>query len=183
MIYLSIRRALITGAPGVGKTTLFLRVIRHLNSKGFSIGGIICPEVREEGRRIGFRIVDLASGKEGFLAKKCDLLPNSVRHPPRVGRYCVNVTDAVDVGVEAITRAIHSSDIIGIDEIGPMELSVDKLREAIYKALNSPKPLIAVVHRSRAGEILRKTSNSLLYTVTPSNRELLLYEVIKYLSH
>ncbi|MFN3268935.1 MAG: nucleoside-triphosphatase, partial [Zestosphaera sp.] len=43
----------ISGSPGVGKTTVFLRVIELLRSDGLKIGGFICPEVRRSGRRIG----------------------------------------------------------------------------------------------------------------------------------
>ncbi|MEB3779932.1 MAG: NTPase [Desulfurococcales archaeon] len=131
----------LTGRPGVGKSTLFNRMIDELRRQGCSVGGIAAPEVRVEGRRIGFRIVDIASGAEGWLAR------SGVFGPYRVGRYTVIVDDVINVGVKALEYAIERSDVIGIDEIGPMELMVRELREAIIRVLSSTKPVIGVVHR------------------------------------
>ncbi len=180
---MTIKKVFITGRPGAGKTTLFLKVIRYLRGKGLSIGGFMCPEVRAGGRRVGFKIIDLGSGKEGFLAKVCDPGLSSMRGLPKVGKYCVNVSDAVNIGVNAINKALQSSDIVGIDEIGPMELSVEALRKAIFKALIYPKPLVAVVHRSRVSEILRRAPDASLYAITLSNRDSILYDVLNALSY
>ena len=178
----AIKKVFITGRPGVGKTTLFMKVIHYLRSEGLSIGGFICPEVRVRGKRIGFKIIDIADGKEGFLARVCNPALRSMEHVPKVGKYCVNVDDAVSIGVNAVNKAVFSSSVVGIDEIGPMELSVKALREAIYEALSSLKPLIAVVHRSRVREIIRRVPNASLYTVTLSNRNSLFHEVVNDLS-
>jgi len=178
-----IKKVFITGRPGIGKTTLFLKVIHSLRREGLTVGGFICPEVRVGGRRVGFKIIDLASGNEGFLAKICDSELSLMKEIPKVGKYCVNVSDAVNIGVNAINNALQSSDIVGIDEIGPMELSVEALKKAVFKALTSPKPLVAVVHRTRTNEILRKVPNALLYTVTLRNRDSLLYDVLDALGH
>jgi nucleoside-triphosphatase len=37
---------LLTGSPGVGKTTLLLKVVEALRAKGYSVGGMISREVR-----------------------------------------------------------------------------------------------------------------------------------------
>ena len=61
---------LLTGSPGVGKTTLLLKVVEALRAKGYSVGGMISREVRSCGTRIGFEILDLNTGKSGWLAHK-----------------------------------------------------------------------------------------------------------------
>jgi nucleoside-triphosphatase len=41
---------LITDLPGVGKTTLLNKIKNKIRDLGYSIGGISCLEIREEGR-------------------------------------------------------------------------------------------------------------------------------------
>ncbi|MCX8196511.1 MAG: NTPase [Acidilobaceae archaeon] len=129
-----------TGEPGVGKSTLFFAIVRELRRRGCEVGGIYAPEAREGGRRVGFRIVDLLSGEGGWLAKEG-------RGEPRVGKYVVLVEEAERVGVKAIERALREACVVGIDEIGPMELIPAGLRGAIERALRAEKPLLAVIHR------------------------------------
>jgi nucleoside-triphosphatase len=156
----------ISGPPGVGKTTTFLKVIELLREDGLRIGGFICPEVRAGGRRIGFKIVDLMSGEEGWLAKLCE------GGEPRIGRYCVNVEAATAVGVNSIKKAVEDSDLIAIDEIGPMELSVPQLRSAIYDVLRSDRVLLAVIHWKLKDTILKSLSGRWeLFSVSLSNRD------------
>lgn len=134
-------RLLITGRPGVGKSTLFSSIVREAASRGCHVGGFSAPEVRSRGRRIAFKIVALDTNEEGFLAKV------GSGGGPRIGRYTVVVPDVLRVAVPALKRALESADIIAIDEVGPMELLVPELREAILSAAGSEKPLIAVYHK------------------------------------
>ena len=59
---------ILTGAPGVGKTTVLTKTVDALKAKGVSVGGMITREVRKDNVRVGFEIVDLTSGKHGWLA-------------------------------------------------------------------------------------------------------------------
>jgi nucleoside-triphosphatase len=62
------RVLLLTGAPGVGKITVLIEIVDALKAKGVSVGGMISREVREGNVRVGFEILDLTSGKRGWLA-------------------------------------------------------------------------------------------------------------------
>lgn len=115
------RLLLVTGSPGVGKTTVLLRVIEALKSKGYGVGGILSREVRSDGSRIGFEVQDLNSGRKGWLASI------NQQQGPQVGRYRVNLEDLNGVGVKAIGEANQSSDVVVVDEIGPMELFSERL--------------------------------------------------------
>ena len=59
------RILVLTGAPGVGKTTVLTKTVDALKAKGVSVGGMISREVRENNVRVGFEILDLTSGKHG----------------------------------------------------------------------------------------------------------------------
>ncbi|MFZ0326721.1 MAG: nucleoside-triphosphatase [Nitrososphaeraceae archaeon] len=51
----------LTGAPGVGKTTAIIRVARALKERGVKVGGIVSRELRTNNRRIGFEFIDLST--------------------------------------------------------------------------------------------------------------------------
>ena len=74
------RILLVTGAPGVGKTTLVRRVAARL--EGLRVAGFTTEEIRERGRRLGFRIVPF-EGRERIMAHV------DFPGPARVGRYGV----------------------------------------------------------------------------------------------
>jgi nucleoside-triphosphatase len=129
------RAQLITGPPGVGKTTLLLAILEMLPGRK---GGFTTREIREGGERVGFEITDL-SGRAGILAH--------VRRPgpPRVGRYGVDLTTLETIGVRAVTHALHEADLIVIDEIGKMELCSTPFQAVLFEALDGPRPLLGTI--------------------------------------
>jgi nucleoside-triphosphatase len=156
----------ITGRPGVGKSTLFSTIIQVLRNRGLTVGGIIAPEVRVDGVRIGFKVVDLLTGEEAWLAKRD--YPSRVR----VGAYGVLVEDADQLVRSALLRAIEASDVIGIDEVGPMELKLPSFKPLLLKALDSGKPIVLVVHfRLRDLDIESRLRNARKVIVEDTNRE------------
>ncbi|MEM3597126.1 MAG: NTPase [Candidatus Bathyarchaeia archaeon] len=134
------RIVLLTGSPGIGKTTVLTKIVETLRGKGYTVGGMISREVRSCRTRVGFEILDIASSKRGWLAHVNQ--PNG----PSVGKYRVNIEDLNSVGVEAIERAVEEADVIVIDEIGPMELFSEKFKHTVKMAIDSKKPLVGVVH-------------------------------------
>jgi nucleoside-triphosphatase len=161
------RLLLLTGEPGVGKTTVLLRIVEALKAKGYGVGGMVSREVRSCGNRVGFEILDLNSGKRGWLAHV------SQKNGPKVGRYRVNMEDLNSIGANAIVEAVENSDVIAIDEIGPMELFSEKFREAVMRAVESGKLMIGVVHwkvRDRLIDEVKKREDAELIEVTTENR-------------
>ncbi|MCC6045125.1 MAG: nucleoside-triphosphatase [Desulfurococcales archaeon] len=167
----------ITGAPGVGKSTVFMKVVDELRKLGCSVGGMYAPEVRMGGVRVGFMIVDLDSGARGWLARVGDF------RGPRVGKYVVVVDDVLRVGVPALERALAGSNVIAIDEIGPMELAVPRLRSSIIRCIESGKLYLAVVHRGLSGrdpEVFKLISTrGSIVEVTLENRGRLLASAVE----
>jgi nucleoside-triphosphatase len=145
------RLLLITGNPGVGKTTVLLKTIESLRSKGYSVGGMISREVRTQGTRVGFEILDLESGRRGWLARV------DQDYGPRVGKYRVNLEDLDSVGAAAIINAVKTAALVAVDEVGPMELNSRKFKEAVKAAFESGKLVVATVHWRAKDKLIVET--------------------------
>ena len=139
---------LLTGPPGVGKSTAVSKVVLGLKSAGVIVGGCTTSERREGGVRVGFNLKDLTSGRTGELASATSKIG------PRVGRYRVNLADLSRIGAEGLTAAAATAEVIVIDEVGPMELVSPEFRRGIRGCIDSGKPMLAVVHERMEDDIL-----------------------------
>jgi nucleoside-triphosphatase len=142
-------RLAITGAPGVGKSTLIRRVLDRLNCRS---GGVLAQEVRLDGKRVGFELQDLATGEVGTLASVDG-------DGPRLGRYRVNLRDLERVGAMAVERAAEEAELVVVDEVGPMELFSERFAKAMEAALESDKPTLVVV-QARSQHPLARSGKS-----------------------
>jgi len=161
---------LITGPPGSGKTSVIERTIATLRDEGFEAGGIYCPEIRRDGLRMGFNIVDVMTGESRILAHVDQQVG------PRVSKYRVNVANVDELSEKAIGRALERADFLVIDEIAPMEIFSEGFKRAVVRALDSAKPLLAVIHqRSNSGFIgeVKARPDVRVFEVGPGNRETL----------
>lgn len=161
------RVLLLTGAPGIGKTTVLIKTVDALRAKGISVGGMISREVREGNVRVGFEILDLTNGKHGWLAHV------NQKSGPQVGKYRVNLGDLENIGTQAILDAIEKCDVVAIDEIGPMELYSQKFKQAVKQALESQKLVLAVVHAKAKDPLMtlaKQRGDAMIFTVTLDNR-------------
>jgi len=161
-------RVAITGAPGVGKSTLVMSVLDRLNCNA---GGVLTQERRIGGKRVGFELLDLKNGVRGELA-------TLEGEGPSMGRYRINLPDLEEVGAKAIETAIKDSNIIVIDEVGPMELFSERFINAAERALASDKPILLVVQARSQHPLAQKIREKFkLITVTEKNRDSIVDEV------
>jgi nucleoside-triphosphatase len=162
-------RVAMTGRPGVGKTTAIERLLKILP---VSAGGMITKEIRVCGHRVGFSLVDVATGEEGILAHLHQ------RGGPKVGRYTVDLHSLEEIGVRAVRRAIDECDLVVIDEIAPMELTAPGFVPAVEDALASDKSLLISTHAHTDHPLVHRVrSELLLFRVKLSNRDRLVAEI------
>lgn len=156
---------LLTGRPGVGKTTVVRAVVERLGGKA---GGFYTAEVRKGGIRQGFKLVTL-DGEEAVMAHV------EVPGRPRVSKYGVDVSAIDRVGVPAIERAIQAGGLVVIDEIGPMELYSARFKEAVLRAVESGRPVLATIMRrpNPWADGLKRRPGVRLIEVTMANRDAL----------
>ena len=160
--------ALVTGPPRSGKTTVIERTVARLRDGGVTVGGIVCPELRTAGDRVGFEIVDIAGGRREVMAHV------DFDDGPSVGKYGVD-TEAVDaVAARAIPAAVADADCVVIDEIAPMELTSDRFVAVTRDALEDPTQVLAAIADNPQQGFLREVSERhdvTSFRVTTATRE------------
>ena len=136
-------------------------------------GGFYTEEMRERGRRQGFRIVTL-DGQEGVLAHV------GIKSRMRVSKYGVNLVDLEGIGVAAIQEAIAQKDYVVIDEIGKMELFSTAFREAVWEAVHSDKPVLGTITLSSHpwADRVKALPQVTVIEVTKANRDRIAQQVL-----
>ncbi|MBD0282383.1 MAG: NTPase [Thermoleophilaceae bacterium] len=150
--------------PGAGKTTAAVRLAERLRTAGVPLAGFVTEEMRERGVRVGFRIETFA-GERGVLAHVD--LPG----PPRVGKYGVDLEAFERVALPALEQPAGGAAVI--DELGKMELSSGRFREAVGSLLEARVPVIATVHAFRHPftDGLKQRSGVELIRLSRANRD------------
>ena len=162
---------LITGFPGIGKTTLIEKLseaLTYLHPVGF-----YTEEIREGGERKGFELVNL-EGKRGVLSHV------DIKSPYRVGRYKVDVSGFEDF-LDGISFSNPFTRLIIIDEIGKMECLSDRFKKLLREALGSEKWVIATIALKGSGLIaeVKQRQDIRLFEITQTNRDVLLSEILE----
>ena len=165
------RKILIAGRPGVGKTTLIKNVLKRLPTPA---AGFFTEEIRTGGERLGFKVRDIATGREGMIAHV------DYPGPLRVGRYGVALADFEEVGVKALEDALERDAIIVIDELGKMEILSKKFQDVVLRIFDSNKSVIATIGAKPhpLTDAIRKRKDVAIFQVTAKNRDGLPEEIV-----
>jgi nucleoside-triphosphatase len=170
------RTLLLTGRPGVGKTTIIKRITEELGNRA---GGFYTEEIRGPGGRKGFRLVTL-DGQEATMAH-VDLKGQG---RPRVSRYGVDVGAVERVGVTALRQAMQERRIVVVDEIGKMELFCGPFKDVVLQAVGGPHIMIATVMTKPNPWIdaLKVQPGVEVWEVTAKNRDRMAEKVAQWLA-
>ena len=92
MLILLLMKIILSGKPGVGKTTLVKKLASQIYGP---ICGFYTEEILKNGTRVGFRAVSLDNREEAVLVHA------DIKSPHRLGKYKVNpVRDLLSNGVK-----------------------------------------------------------------------------------
>ena len=161
--------ALVTGPPRSGKTTALERTVARLRGDGYTVGGLSSPERREDGRRVGFEIVDVASGDRAVMAhvdrdalrasNDRDERDDPREYGPGVGKYAVDVSAVDRIAGAALPSAVDEADCVVVDEIAPMQLESDRFVRETRRALESPTPVLAAITADATAGVVGAVKN------------------------
>ncbi|XP_029735154.2 cancer-related nucleoside-triphosphatase [Aedes albopictus] len=165
---------LITGMPGVGKTTIVRNLGLELRKRAIAFDGFYTEELRSgSGERIGFDIITF-DGQKAPLARVSD----STKSAParnRVGKYTVCVPEFESVALPALST--RTANLLILDEIGKMEMKSKSFENRLQEITDSVgrgelffvatiplKATLDIVER------LKRSKNAQLFHVTQTNR-------------
>jgi nucleoside-triphosphatase len=162
---------LITGNPGVGKTTCIREIAQSLGIHHPI--GFYTEEVREQGTRVGFELVGL-DGRRLLLAH------TGISSRYRVGKYRVDIS-AFEEFLTSFTIPEGKDSVIILDEIGKMECFSPVFRELVVRLLDRDCLLIATIAKKggRFIEEIKGRGDIVLFKVTNENREQLAIQVLE----
>jgi nucleoside-triphosphatase len=168
-------KILLTGRPGVGKTTVIMKVVEEFRGRA---GGFYTEEMRKGNTREGFRIRTL-DGRNGILAH--------VSHsgPFRVGRYGVDIDSFEGIVLPSLESALKRDELVIIDEIGRMELFSRRFRSLLQRILESEKGILGVIHQRTDSftQRIRQWPVVEILAITETNRDFLPHLIVEKLEH
>ena len=168
------RHILLTGLPGVGKTTVIKQLAHSLAPH--QLDGFFTQEIREDGIRKGFELVTL-DGRRQLLSHV------NIPGPHRVGRYGVDLAGFENL-LETLDLRQSPSRVVVLDEIGKMECLSPRFIQEVEALLDSSKMMIATVGLKGGGfpATVRNRPDCQVVTVTLSNRSTLSSRLLPVIS-
>ena len=166
----------LTGLPGSGKTSTLLKLVEMLEEEGKTVGGMVTEPIVENGRRKGLRIYNKMTGESGTLAHV------DIESRYMYEKFGVDLTVLASIGVKALADAEEKADVIIVDEVGKLEVESEKFVDEVKNVLDLDKPVILTLHKKSRNPLLqdiRKRDDIRILEVTPINRNLLPYKVMK----
>ena len=165
------RKLLITGRPRSGKTTLIKRIVHKL---ALPAGGFYTAEIRERGQRVGFKIITLEDEEAVFAHV-------NFKTSERLGKYGLDLSALVTVGIETLRTALRARELVVIDEIGPMEIRSRIFRDVVSEALYSGVLILGTITTRPFPftDTIKNRPDVTLIEVRSENRERLVSELSK----
>ncbi len=157
-----VKNFLVTGVPGVGKTTLIRKLCKRLAS--FNPHGFYTEEIREGGMRKGFALVSL-DGKRSVLSHV------NMKSRYRIGKYGVDIK-SFETFLESVNLEAPVGSLIVMDEIGKMECFSAGFVSLVGALLDGAGIVVATVALKGPDLIseVKRRRDVLMYEVTERNR-------------
>lgn len=178
---------LVTGPPGVGKTTLIMRVLQKLKDAHpqLKVQGFYTREIRQSGERTGFEVVTV-DGRTAVLSSVTPMSGGSARWP-NVGKYKVDVKGFESLALPEL-EIKEDTGLFIIDEVGKMELFSTSFFPAVLHVLDSNIPVLASIPVPKFGRdipevaSIRNREDAILHKLSKDNRDRVMEQISSQLS-
>ncbi|MDR1694364.1 MAG: nucleoside-triphosphatase [Lactobacillaceae bacterium] len=151
---------LLTGKQTVAKSAAIRQIVDLVGKE--NCGGFFIEEVRENGKRTGFKVVTL-DGREAVLA---ELNLSS-------GKYKISPQVIDTLCVPILLQSSMIKKYIIIDEIGPILLQSENIKNTLLLLLNDNKQVIGTVYNDSYPWLdnLKKRENVMLLDINEGNKD------------
>ncbi|XP_063533577.1 nucleoside-triphosphatase THEP1 [Cydia strobilella] len=171
---------ILTGDPGVGKTTLTKKLCEAIQKLGTQASGFYTEEVRKDRIRLGFDVVTL-EGERGRLARDQSLLTEPVKY--NVGKYGVLVPEFESIALYSM-RKLSPPSLLVIDEIGKMEFFSAPFKSKVKEVFSPGSDcfVLATIPSRKVDpfiESIRSNKDGKVWVVTRENRNYIHDEILK----
>ena len=177
----------ITGLPRSGKSAVLDKVVsmviaehkadsRKSGTGAGVIGGMRTKAIIEDGERVGYACIDIETGESGVMAHR------EIDSRNRILGYGIDPSEVDRVGVPAIQNAVGNCEILVIDEVGKFSVESEGFVAAVRGALDYDMPTLLTLHKKSRHPLLqdiRRRDDGRILEVTPVNRALLPYKILK----
>ena len=179
----------ITGLPRSGKSAVLDKVVsmiieerkadsraRRRGAAANIIGGMRTEAIIEDGERVGYACVDILSGDRGVMAHR------EIDSRNRILGFGIDPSELDKVAVPAIQNAIGNCEILVVDEVGKFSVESEGFVAAVREALEYDMPTLLTLHKKSRHPLLqdiRRRDDGRILEVTPVNRALLPYKILK----
>jgi nucleoside-triphosphatase THEP1 len=143
---------LLVGDRQSGKTTTCQRLAEAMRARGLPVAGVIAPAVQTAGRRVGYDVLDLATGRATRLATLA--APGA----EQIGRFHF-LAEGLALGRDALASAItQSCPLTIVDEVGPLELAGGGWACHLDPLASGPRLALFTVRRDLATHLAQRWS-------------------------
>lgn len=142
---------ILTGKIDSGKTSLLDQWIREYRNEDLKVAGILAPAIYAGGKKTGYEIMDIKTGKRRFMAMISEE-PGEIS----IGRFNF-FPEAIAEATRILSELNEENDLGIIDETGPLELEGKGLAEGLKEALSHPPKKLIIVVRENLVEKVTKS--------------------------
>lgn len=143
---------ILSGDVDGGKTDMAGRIVDQLIKSGWNIRGLLSTKKEDDPEKDGYFIKDITSGKKSLLCSQNIALGNI-----KTGRFYFS-EEGLTFGRKILMQSLEKpTDLVVVDELGPLELNDKGWTPAIEQLLTKSKtPHLWIVREKLVNIIMRK---------------------------
>jgi nucleoside-triphosphatase THEP1 len=136
---------LVTGDSGSGKTTWCLELIDYARQHGILVYGVVSPPVFDAGHKVGIDLMDIRTDERRRLAVGRQDARQKLADKPDISTLHWTFDPFVLAWGNQILDPLDASELLVLDELGPLELLENKGLTAGLRCIDDQRFMTACV--------------------------------------